>query len=63
MSYPNSAAGTAPPRCWPPVRTGRARGCGELGSDSLLDNADSLRFHAAAGFSEVERVACFIKKL
>ena len=42
---------------------GRARGCSELGSDALIDNTGSHRFHAAAGFEETERVVCFRKLL
>ena len=41
----------------------RARGCAEIGSDCELDNTLSPLFHAAAGFEEVNRVICFLKRL
>ncbi|MBS0472303.1 MAG: GNAT family N-acetyltransferase [Proteobacteria bacterium] len=41
----------------------RAQGCSELGSDALLDNADSHRMHAALGFAETDRVVYFRKVL
>lgn len=40
-----------------------ARGCGEFASDCALDNAQSIAFHAHAGFCEAGRIVCFIKKL
>ena len=39
------------------------RGCREFASDCELDNADSFRFHMAAGFLEANRVICFVKEL
>ena len=42
---------------------GRERGCSELGSDALLDNHMSHRFHGGAGFEETERVVYFRKPL
>jgi len=44
-------------------RWGRERGCTELGSDALLDNDLSHRFHDGAGFAEAERVVYFRKPL
>lgn len=41
----------------------KARGCGELASDALLDNEGSQRAHLALGFRETERVVYFTKKL
>lgn len=41
----------------------RQRGCREFASDCGLDNAQSLRFHLAAGFEEANRIICFTKKL
>jgi aminoglycoside 6'-N-acetyltransferase I len=41
----------------------RADGLREIGSDALIDNADSLASHVAWGFEEVERVVCFRKAL
>ncbi len=45
------------------MQWGRDRGCSEMGSDALIDNLDSHRFHASIGFSEVERLVTFIKKI
>ncbi|WP_394538108.1 GNAT family N-acetyltransferase [Lysobacter enzymogenes] len=42
---------------------GRERGCRELASDALLDNADAHRAHAACGFEETERVVYFRRRL
>ncbi|HET6395407.1 MAG TPA: aminoglycoside 6'-N-acetyltransferase [Pseudoxanthomonas sp.] len=41
----------------------RARGCAELASDALLDNAASHAAHAACGFEETERVVYFRKRV
>jgi aminoglycoside 6'-N-acetyltransferase I len=41
----------------------RARGHRELGSDYLIDNAESEAFHAAAGFDVVERLVIVRKPL
>ena len=41
----------------------RGQGCTEFASDCELLNADSLRFHLAAGFTEANRIICFVKKL
>lgn len=41
----------------------RQRGFKELGSDTLLDNTDSINTHLAIGFREVERGVHFIKSL
>lgn len=38
-------------------------GCREFASDCLLENTQSLGFHLGVGFSEVERLICFAKKL
>lgn len=37
----------------------REGGYSWLGSDALLDNQDSHRFHKAIGFAEIERVVIF----
>ncbi len=42
---------------------GRAHGLSHLGSDALLDNEASHRWHAAMGFGEVERLVVFGKRL
>ncbi len=42
---------------------GRAQGCTEFASDALLENEVSERAHEALGFTEVERVRCFMKRL
>lgn len=41
----------------------RRQGLAWLGSDALLDNDLSHRWHRAAGFAEVERLVVFGKKL
>ncbi len=41
----------------------RQRGCTQLASDCELGNTDSLRFHLSSGFTEVNRVICFIKNI
>ena len=41
----------------------RLRGCTEFASDCELTNTDSLRFHLAAGFTEANRIVCFVKTL
>ena len=42
---------------------GRAGGCKEFASDCELDNIDSLLFHKAVNFTEVNRIISFTKKL
>jgi aminoglycoside 6'-N-acetyltransferase I len=44
-------------------RWSHERGCIELASDALLDNARSHAAHAACGFEETERVVYFRKPL
>jgi len=41
----------------------RSKGCAEFASDCEMHNADSLRFHLHTGFSEVNRIICFTKRL
>ena len=41
----------------------REKGCSELASDALLENAESHRMHAGLGFEETERVVYFRKEL
>lgn len=41
----------------------REKGCTEFASDCELANVDSARFHRAAGFSEANRIICFVKRL
>ncbi len=41
----------------------KEKDCTELASDCELGNADSLRFHMALGFEEVNRIICFRKDL
>jgi len=41
----------------------RGKGCVEFASDIELDNLDSFAFHVKVGFSEVNRLICFAKKL
>ena len=39
------------------------RGCREFASDCELDNAASQAFHLRAGFTEANRIICFVKTL
>ena len=39
------------------------QGCREFASDCELENAQSLRFHLHAGFTEANRIVCFVKPL
>ena len=41
----------------------REKGCTEFASDCELGNDESLGFHTAAGFREVNRIICFRKEL
>ena len=41
----------------------KEQGCREFASDCELDNAGSLAFHLAVGFTEANRVICFVKSL
>ena len=41
----------------------RMQGCHELASDTLIDNQASAEFHAKVGFSEAERIICFVKNV
>jgi aminoglycoside 6'-N-acetyltransferase I len=44
-------------------RWARAQGYAELGSDTWLDNADSIAAHESLGFEPTERVQFFRKRL
>lgn len=41
----------------------RGKGCLEFASDCELGNEPSRHFHLGSGFSEAERVICFVKPL
>lgn len=41
----------------------KEKGCLEFASDCELDNKNSLNFHMAMGFEEVNRIICFRKVL
>lgn len=41
----------------------RQAGITELASDAQLDDAAGMAFHRAFGFAEVERVACFVRRI
>ncbi len=41
----------------------KEKGCQEFASDCELDNTQSLKFHLNVGFSEANRIICFVKKL
>ncbi len=38
-------------------------GCREFASDCEIHNGGSFRFHRALGFSEANRIVCFVKKI
>ena len=42
---------------------GRQKGCKQLASDTELSNRISIDFHKKIGFSEANRIVCFIKNL
>jgi aminoglycoside 6'-N-acetyltransferase I len=42
---------------------GRQKGCKQFASDAELNNEMSIDFHKKIGFSEVNRIVCFIKDL
>ena len=44
-------------------RWAQSQGYSELASDAEVDNAGSIRAHHRLGFSETERIVCFLKKL
>jgi aminoglycoside 6'-N-acetyltransferase I len=39
------------------------KGLKQIGSDTDTTNPPSIEFHKAVGFTEVERIVCFIKNL
>lgn len=41
----------------------REKGCAEFASDCELNNTGSLAWHLSAGFTEANRVICFVKRL
>ena len=41
----------------------REQGCAEFASDCELENTQSLAFHLHSGFTEANRIICFVKKL
>ena len=41
----------------------KSMGCREFASDCEIENAESIAFHRRTGFSEVNRIVCFLKKL
>ena len=41
----------------------KEQGCTEFASDCELENEESLRFHLKMGFTEANRIICFMKKL
>ncbi|NJP36881.1 aminoglycoside 6'-N-acetyltransferase [Alkalicoccus luteus] len=42
---------------------GREQSCKEMGSDTVLTNESGAAFHEKAGFTEVNRIICFAKRL
>lgn len=41
----------------------REKGCAQMASDCELDNTGSLRFHLGCGFTEANRIICFVKDI
>lgn len=41
----------------------KALGCTEFASDCPMDNALSIAFHLGAGFTEANRLVCFVKEI
>ena len=41
----------------------KEKGCSEFASDCELSNVNSLKFHLAMGFDEVNRIICFRKDI
>jgi aminoglycoside 6'-N-acetyltransferase I len=41
----------------------RGKGCADMASDTWLENGVSIRAHAKAGYTEVERLVHFVKRL
>lgn len=41
----------------------KEQGCREFASDCELENTQSLHFHLRMGFTEANRIICFVKKL
>jgi aminoglycoside 6'-N-acetyltransferase I len=41
----------------------RSKGCTEVGSDALIENKSSIKFHKKIGFREVERHVVFMKQI
>ena len=41
----------------------REKGCTEMGSDTWLDNEESINAHRKTGYNEVDRLVHFLKKL
>ncbi len=39
------------------------KGCTQMASDCELTNGDSLRFHLGSGFTEANRIICFVKDI
>lgn len=41
----------------------KQKGLGQIASDAPITNLSSIEFHTKTGFSEVERIVCFVKNL
>jgi aminoglycoside 6'-N-acetyltransferase I len=39
------------------------KGCSEFASDCEVKNTESIAFHSKAGFTEINRIVCFSKKI
>lgn len=42
---------------------GKRNGCKQIASDAELHNATGIDFHKHAGFTEANRIVCFVKEL
>lgn len=41
----------------------RQKGCRQLASDTELNNTNAISFHLRSGFTEANRIVCFIKEV
>jgi len=45
------------------AKWGRGMGCTELASDTEINNHASIKMHEKLGFTQANRIVCFVKKL
>lgn len=41
----------------------KEKGCSQMASNCELNNTNSLQFHLSCGFSEANRIICFVKEI